>query len=143
MPRTDIGVCPPGRTCHVRRADISPLLLLSLILLYLLFLGSSQVGREAAQPGAAGVYPALSPNRQWETENGKTQTRYTVTEQATLKMLIKPVERWTADEYNGWVQTGSGFRHFAAANVTPIEHYRPKPWLEYNPVGHPTNKPAA
>lgn len=73
----------------------------------------------------------------------KLNARYTKYELATLLMCIKPVERWTVDEHRSWAQTGTGFRHFLAPNVTPIEHYRPAPPLTYNPAARPSHKPAA
>lgn len=73
----------------------------------------------------------------------KLKPRYTTAEKSTLTMLIKPVERWTTEEHKGWAQTGTGFRHFIAPNVTPIEHFQPKPQLTYNPTAQPTKKPAA
>jgi hypothetical protein len=72
----------------------------------------------------------------------KLARRYDRYEFETLTTCIKPVECWTAAEHRGWAQTGSGFRHFLAANVTPIEHYRPKPRAEY-PAAWRNTKPAA
>jgi hypothetical protein len=57
----------------------------------------------------------------------KLKPRYTVAEKAVLVLCIKPFEHWTADEHQMWVRSGTGFRHFLAANNTPIEHYRPMP----------------
>jgi hypothetical protein len=73
----------------------------------------------------------------------KLKPRYTAAEKATLLMCIKPVERWTTEEHKVWAQTGSGFRHFITPNITPIEHYRPKPSLTHKPTAHPHHKPAA
>ena len=64
----------------------------------------------------------------------KLKSRYDHLEFETLTACIKPVERWTAEEHRGWAQTGSGFRHFLAANVIPIEHFRPKPRPVYSPI---------
>ena len=57
---------------------------------------------------------------------GKLMPRYTPAEKVVLLTCIKPFERWTAQEHRIWAQTGTGFRHFLAPNITPIEHYRPK-----------------
>jgi hypothetical protein len=56
----------------------------------------------------------------------KLETRYTAEERSRLEMLIKPVEAWTDAEYRGWLQTGTGFRHFRTPGVIPIEHFWPK-----------------
>ncbi len=57
----------------------------------------------------------------------KLPRRYTEHELATLKVCIKPYERWTVGERKLWAIECYGFRHFAAANITPLEHYRRKP----------------
>jgi hypothetical protein len=72
----------------------------------------------------------------------KLRPRYTAAEKAVLVLCIKPAERWITEDHQGWAQTGAGFRHFIAVNVTPIEHYRPAPSLTYNPA-RPHRKPAA
>ena len=56
----------------------------------------------------------------------KLPRRYSDREFATLVVCIKPYERWTAAERRAWAIDCYGFRHFAAANVTPLEHYWPK-----------------
>ena len=86
--------------------------------------------------------PSYSQQAAGDMEMAKLKPRYTPAEKATLLMLIKPAERWTADEHRSWAKEQTGFRHFIAANITPIEHYRPKPSLTYNPA-RPTQKPAA
>ena len=93
---------------------------------------------------AAGVYIAYRPSRQREVEMARLQPRYTPAEKAVLLMCIRPVERWTADERRTWVRTGTGFRHFIAPNITPIEHYRPKEQVASQPAAPaPKSKPAA
>ena len=70
----------------------------------------------------------------WESNRGvcgdfkmsKLTRRYDPYEFETLVMCIKPVERWTAAEHKAWVKTQTGFRHFQASNVVPIEHFIPK-----------------
>jgi hypothetical protein len=56
----------------------------------------------------------------------KLPRRYSEQEFARLSEAIKPVERWTAAERRAWLIDCYGFRHFAAPNITPIEHYWPK-----------------
>lgn len=56
----------------------------------------------------------------------KLPRRYNDLEFANLVVCIKPYERWTATERRAWAADCYGFRHFTAANITPIEHYRPK-----------------
>ena len=63
----------------------------------------------------------------------KLQRRYTPLEFETLVACIKPVERWTRQEHRAWEIEQTGFRHFAAGNVTPIEHYWPKPQAKPGP----------
>jgi hypothetical protein len=73
----------------------------------------------------------------------KLPRRYDRHEIAALIACIRPFERWTPDELEGWARTGRGFRHFIALNIVPIEHFRPKPRPEYNPAPWPNTKPAA
>jgi hypothetical protein len=75
----------------------------------------------------------------------KLEPRYTKYELATLSACIKPCERWSRDELEAWARDGScsGFRHFIAPNIVPLERYRPKPRPEYNPAPWPNTKPAA
>jgi hypothetical protein len=70
----------------------------------------------------------------------KLTLRYTPRELAILLACIKPYERWTALERKRWEQEQTGFRHFTAANITPIEHYMPKPSVTHS---EPHRKPAA
>jgi hypothetical protein len=51
----------------------------------------------------------------------KLTPRYTKYELETSLMCIKPVERWTAAEHKAWAKDCTGFRHFTASNITPIE----------------------
>jgi hypothetical protein len=87
----------------------------------------------------------------------KLVRRYTVEEKARLTATMKVVERWTKYERYLWERSHYGFRHFAASNITPIEHYRPpeptvgfesfdvKPRsaLRSSPPRSPPRKPAA
>ena len=57
----------------------------------------------------------------------KLTPRYTVEEKARLTATMKVVERWTKYERYLWERSHYGFRHFAASNITPIEHYMPEP----------------
>jgi hypothetical protein len=75
----------------------------------------------------------------------KLKQRYSKYELVTLLECIKPYERWTKDELKAWARDGScsGFRHFIAANITPIERYRPKPSPVQASAARPQRKPAA
>ena len=57
----------------------------------------------------------------------KLAPRYAPDEKARLLATMKPVERWTKYERYLWDRSHYGFRHFAASNITPIEHYMPEP----------------
>jgi hypothetical protein len=66
----------------------------------------------------------------------KLKPRHTKPELNTLLVCIAPVESWTRDDLRAWKREGvnaAGFRHFAAPNITPIEHYRPKVLQVYSP----------
>lgn len=58
---------------------------------------------------------------------GKLTPRYSPEELARLSALLKPVEKWTANEHRLWDRSQYGFRHFLAANIVPIEHFKPEP----------------
>ena len=70
----------------------------------------------------------------------KLSRRYDPHKFETLVACIKPVERWTAQEKKMWARDQVGFRHFITPNVTPIEHFMPKPLATYP---EPQQKPAA
>jgi hypothetical protein len=57
----------------------------------------------------------------------RLQRRYSAQEYEILSECIKRYERWTAAERRAWARTCYGFRRFEAANITPIELYRPQP----------------
>jgi hypothetical protein len=57
----------------------------------------------------------------------KLTARYQPEEKARLLATVKPVERWTKYEQQLYARSHYGFRHFAAPNITPIEHYQPEP----------------
>jgi hypothetical protein len=71
----------------------------------------------------------------------KLTPRYDKCELDTLLMCIVPIERWTRDELRAWKRQGvdaTGFRHFTAPNITPIERYRPKVLQVYpTSLAHP------
>jgi hypothetical protein len=58
---------------------------------------------------------------------GKLTPRHSPEETARLSALLKPVEKWTANEHRLWGRSQYGFRHFLAANIVPIEHFMPEP----------------
>ncbi len=65
--------------------------------------------------------------------------RYTKHELATLLACIYPEEdrhRFTKAKWNG-----DGFRHYRDPKIVCIEHYRPRPRIEY--PARPSTKPAA
>ena len=70
----------------------------------------------------------------------KLKPRYNKYELETLLMCIKPYEKWSQQERVSWAREKAGFRHFTALNITPIEHYWPKPSATYS-ESH--RKPAA
>jgi hypothetical protein len=63
---------------------------------------------------------------------------YTKYELEILLMCMKPWEDVLKRDRERW--NGQGFRHFRSPNITPIEHYWPKPRAGYPP---PQRKPAA
>jgi hypothetical protein len=70
----------------------------------------------------------------------KLTPRYTKYELEILLMCIMPWEDVPKRERDHW--DGEGFRHFRAPNITPIEHFMPKPPpRQYSPA--PLPKPAA
>jgi hypothetical protein len=74
----------------------------------------------------------------------KLNRRYSKCELEILLASIKPFEEWSQSERAGWLRQQVGFRHFIAPNITPIEHYQPKPPPAYSPATHPHHtKPAA
>jgi hypothetical protein len=68
----------------------------------------------------------------------KLTPRYTTYELEILLMCIKPWEDVPKRDRDRW--NGEGFRHFRSPNITPIEHFMPKPLTTY--CG-PQQKPAA
>ncbi len=103
---------------HSREADFtSSLLLILLVYSYEL----EPETRPRWQQNATGCI-ALAQ----EDQMAKLSPRYSKYELETLLACIKPFECWTAPERRRWAQTQTGFRHFAATNITPIEHYWPK-----------------
>lgn len=72
---------------------------------------------------------------------GRLPRRYNEWELETLVMCVKPVEKWSSEERKAWAKDRTGFRHFAAPNVVPFEHYLPRPRPTY--FISPQHKPAA
>jgi hypothetical protein len=60
----------------------------------------------------------------------KLTPRYSEYEMSRLTECMKPVEKWSKWDHQQWVRVQFGFRHFAAQNVIPIEHFRPSEPLD-------------